>query len=215
MRARRRGPSASWSTVAACSTDSVMTPLIAAQALDPFRYAGVARRRYQRAKTTSRGTPVRSATAVHGETRNAATSVRAIVVVVTRTRGTPKRTTHCTRSTSFVVRPSRSPVPARSTVERGRCVTVWRNSSRSCAKMLSPSTIACRCPTPAKSVCSSTAMVSSTPTRATTSRVVPARTASTRSPSIHGTASAASAAPAWRTTTPTSASRWFRSRRRE
>jgi hypothetical protein len=87
---------------------------------------------------------VSSASATSASVASAATRVSAIVAVVTRIRGTPKRTVYCTRSMSVVVRATRSPVPARSTVDSGRRVTRVTNSSRRSANTVSPSTIAAR-----------------------------------------------------------------------
>ena len=64
----------------------------------------------------------------------------ATVTVAIRVSGTAKRTTSATSSTSRVERASRSPVPACSTVPRGRASTPSRNSSRSSARTRSPRT---------------------------------------------------------------------------
>ena len=52
--------------------------------------------------------------------------------------GMPNRTTCENASTSLVVRETRSPVPARSTVDSGSETTRSMNSSRSSAKIVSP-----------------------------------------------------------------------------
>lgn len=87
------------------------------------------------------GTPTNRDTATSGEVSMLATTVSRIVTTATMSRGTPNRTACWMRLTSFVVRATRSPVPARSTVERGRVVTVSRKSSRSSAKTVSPKII--------------------------------------------------------------------------
>ncbi len=58
----------------------------------------------------------------------------------TSTDGTANRTVSDSASMSFVVREIRSPVPARSTVDRGSASTRSMNCSRSCANTFSPST---------------------------------------------------------------------------
>ena len=80
-----------------------------------------------------------------------------MVTTATITRGTPKRTACWSLLTSFVVRATRSPVPARSTMDSGRAVTFSMNSSRSSANTSSPNTIDARCANRMSTVCASTA----------------------------------------------------------
>ena len=166
-RSRRRAPSPSASTVRAPSTDSVIVPLSVAYAADSRRYAGAARRRYQRTTGSSTGSPASSPSATTGLVTRAATAVSAIVAPATSTRGTPNRTVYCTRSMSVVVRATRSPVPARSTTDSGSRVTVVTNSSRSSANTSSPRTIADRCAERISTVCTSTATTSAATVRST------------------------------------------------
>ena len=174
-------------------------------------YAGVARLRYQRTIATIDGTPTNSATATSGATTTLAATVSTIVTTATITRGTPKRTACCSLLTSFVVRATRSPVPARSTTDSGRAVTVSRNSSRSSAKTFSPKTIDRRWAYRMSPVCVSTASTPTT-TRVLTYRAsVPRVTASTRRPSSRGPASPAIAASVCSTAMPVSGRRCRRS----
>ena len=156
-RAIRRRPRRRASTVRAPSTDSVMVPLSVAYAADSRWYAGVARLRYQRTRITSVGTPMNIAIETSGDTTRHATIVSVMVTTATITRGTPKRTACCSLFTSLVVRATRSPVPARSTVDSGSAVTFSMNSSRSSAKTSSPNTIDERCAKRMSTVCASTA----------------------------------------------------------
>ena len=70
--------------------------------------------------------------------RNAATQVIATVTTATKIDGIPNRATCDNASTSLVVRETRSPVPARSTVDSGSETTRSMNCSRSSAKRSSP-----------------------------------------------------------------------------
>ncbi len=64
--------------------------------------------------------------------------VIATVITATNNEGIPNRTTCESASTSLVVRATRSPVPARSTVDRGRLTARATNCSRSWANTVSP-----------------------------------------------------------------------------
>ncbi len=61
-------------------------------------------------------------------------------MLATRTAGTANRTVSANASMSLVVREIRSPVPARSTVDKGSPRTRSTNSSRSWANTRSPRT---------------------------------------------------------------------------
>src|SRR6476646_1835407 len=86
------------------------------------------------------GTPSTIGRATSAPVTTAAATVRAVVMMATNSDGMPKRTTCESASTSLVVRDTRSPVPARSTVDSGRLVTRDTNCSRSCANTVSPRT---------------------------------------------------------------------------
>ena len=107
--------------------------------------------------SSSEGTPTNIASATSGAMNRHATTVSTMVTTATITRGTPNRTACCSLFTSLVVRATRSPVPARSTVDSGRAVTASMNSSRSSANTSSPKTIDVRCANRMRTVCVSTA----------------------------------------------------------
>ncbi len=65
------------------------------------------------------GAPASRGSAISGAVKNAATTVRATVSEATSTSGTANRTVRASASTSPVLRVTRSPVPARSTVDSG------------------------------------------------------------------------------------------------
>ena len=73
-----------------------------------------------------------------GEVNRAATIVISTVIPATNSDGMPNRTTCDKASTSLVVRATRSPVPARSTVDSGKLTARPTNCSRSWAKTVSP-----------------------------------------------------------------------------
>ena len=93
--------------------------------------------RYHRVPTKSSGTPARQGSAATGLTQMAAATVSTVVTAAISVSGTAKRTVRASASTSAVVRETRSPVPARSTVESGRASTRRMKSSRSSANILS------------------------------------------------------------------------------
>ncbi len=111
------------STVADCSTVSVISPDTSALSADAARYAAIVRRRYLRI-TKTRGTNERTTTK---PTRHSMTSAATTVTITwndsTMSRERPRRKMNSTRLTSEVVRPRRSPVPAASTTDSGKCIT--------------------------------------------------------------------------------------------
>jgi hypothetical protein len=198
--------------VRAPSTVSVMVPLSTAYAADSRMYAGVARRRYHRTMTTMVGTPTNSATDTSGSITRHAATVSVIVTTATITRGTPNRTACCSLLTSLVVRVTRSPVPARSTVDSGNDVTVSRNSSRSSAKTFSPNRMDARCAYRMSPVCVTTAARPTATAVLMYRASVPRVTASTMRPSSSGPARPAIAASVCSTAMPPRGRRWRRSR---
>ncbi len=72
------------------------------------------------------GAPPSSGSASSGPVRKAASTVSTTVMDATRTSGTANRTVRDSASTSPVLRVTRSPVPARSTVDSGRDSTFSR-----------------------------------------------------------------------------------------
>lgn len=79
-------------------------------------------------RTTTHGS------ATSGAVTNAATSVSTAVAVAMSVSGTANRTLRDIASMSLLMRVSRSPVPARSTVDSGSETTLCKKSSRSWAK---------------------------------------------------------------------------------
>ena len=97
--------------------------------------------------------------------------------MATSTSGTAKRTVRASASTSPVLRVTRSPVPARSTVDSGSDSTRSRKSSRSSANTVSPSTNdALRATTRSAPSARASATASSIASRSTCSVVVPSLT---------------------------------------
>ena len=92
--------------------------------------------------------------------------VKTIVTVHTMICGMPTRTRNSMRETSLVVRPTRSPVPAVSTADSGRCTTRFIIRSRRSAKTDSPSVRAYIC---AKRLIVAPMMVTTTMMRTTRS----------------------------------------------
>jgi hypothetical protein len=88
----------------------------------------------------SAGTPARQGRAAIGFTQNAAATVSNVVTAAISVSGTAKRIVRASESTSAVVRETRSPVPARSTVDSGNASTRRMKSSRSSANICSAST---------------------------------------------------------------------------
>ena len=129
-----------------------------------------------------------------GLTRIAATTVSTVVTAAIIVSGIAKRTVRASESTSAVVRETRSPVPARSTVESGNARTRLMKSSRSRANTCSERTKDARRANHVSTVCASTNPASSATTRSMWDVVVPSSTAWTSSPSRRGPASPATAA---------------------
>ena len=105
--------------------------------------------------TTSGSTPARQASAAGGLTHTAATTVSTVVTAAISVSGTAKRTVRSIAATSAVVRETRSPVPARSTVESGSASTRCMKSSRSSANICSESTNEARRANHVSTVCAS------------------------------------------------------------
>lgn len=99
----------------------------------------------------------------------AATAVAVTVVTATTMAGMPKRMMCANESMSLVVRVTRSPVPARSTVDRGRRTDEVMKSSRRRAKMRSDNTNEARLATQVSTVWVRIAATSS-PMRTSTRR---------------------------------------------
>ena len=90
------------------------------------------------------GTASSTGSATFQPAAKVATVVSTVATVATSTDGTANRTVCDSASTSRVVRVTRSPVPARSTVDSGSATTRSMNCSRSWANTVSPSTNDCR-----------------------------------------------------------------------
>ena len=125
--------------------------------------------------------------------------------------GTANRTLCDSASTSREVRVSRSPVPARSTVDSGMASTRSTKSSRSSASTRSPSRAEASMANRTSTACTTTnagdrQRRSGRPRRS----CVPCWIASTRSPSSHGAASPATAASTCRPSATASARGWRR-----
>src|SRR6476661_5851165 len=117
-------------------------------------------------------------------------------------------------STSFVVLATRSPVPARSTVESGSSTTRSMNSSRSSAKIVSPMTNEARRANHVTTVCTTTAPAIQSARRLTTSSERPWLISSTSRPMTRGATRAATAATACSPMTTRMLPRWRRTRPR-
>jgi hypothetical protein len=170
-----------------------------------------ARRRYQRVDTHSGGTATSAPSDTCGATANAAATVSTVVVVETTNSGTASRTVRASTSTSPVIRVSRSPEPALSTVDSGSATTRSRKSSRSSANTCSASVSDTTRDHRVSAVCNSTNAASVVARVSTWPRVVPRDTDSTSRPSSGGPASPATAAAAYRPSAPSSARGWRRS----
>ena len=117
------------------------------------------------------------------------------VTAATKIDGTPKRMTCESASTSLVVRETRSPVPARSTVDSGSSTTRPMNCSRSSAKTVSPMTNDARRANHVTTVCTTTAPAIQRARVLTTSSERPLLISkSTSRPMTRGATSAATAA---------------------
>jgi hypothetical protein len=125
----------------------------------------------------------------------AATAVAVTVVTATTMAGMPKRMMCANESMSLVVRATRSPVPARSTVDRGRRTDEVMKSSRRRAKMRSDNTNEARLATQVSTVWVRIAATSS-PMRTSTRRRLgdPVVTSCTTWPTTHGPTRATRAA---------------------
>ena len=131
-----------------------------------------------------------------GEVNSAATTVIATVIVATNSDGMPNRTTCESASTSLVVRATRSPVPARSTVDSGRLTARATNCSRSRANTVSPRMNDNRRAAQVRQVWATTATARPTAISSTACRLPRPLTSSTSRPTSQGAASAARAARA-------------------
>ena len=90
--------------------------------------------------TTRIGTPTRQGSAAIGLTQTAATTTSSAVTQAIDVSGIAKRIVRASASTSAVVRETRSPIPARSTVESGSARTRRMKSSLSSVNMRSERT---------------------------------------------------------------------------
>jgi hypothetical protein len=142
----------------------------------------------------------------------AATAVAVTVVTATTMAGMPKRMMCANESMSLVVRATRSPVPARSTVDRGRRTDEVMKSSRRRAKMRSDNTNEARLATQVSTVWVRIAATSS-PMRTSTRRRLgdPVVTSCTTWPTTHGPTRATRAAMPCQSRTQVSGPRWWRS----
>ena len=86
------------------------------------------------------GAPTRQGSAAIGLTHTAAATTRSAVTHAIDVSGIANRIVRASASTSAVVRETRSPIPARSTVESGSASTRRMKSSRSSANIRSEST---------------------------------------------------------------------------
>ncbi len=86
------------------------------------------------------GAPTRQGSAAIGLTHTAAATTRSAVTQAIDVSGIANRIVRASASTSAVVRETRSPIPARSTVESGSARTRRMKSSRSSANIRSEST---------------------------------------------------------------------------
>ena len=111
--------------------------------------------------------------AASGLTQTAAATVRTVVTAAISVSGIAKRIVRARESTSAVVRETRSPVPARSTVESGRASTRRMKSSRNSAKICSERTNEARRASHVRTVCASRKAASTRTSLSTYSRVVP------------------------------------------
>ncbi len=152
------------------------------------------------------------ASAASGEVITAATTVAAIVVTATTIAGMPKRMMYAKESMSFVVRATRSPVPARSTTESGSLTDEPMKSSRSRAKMRSERTNDALRATQVSAVWATSATTSTPMSTSMRARLrSPVVTSSTTWPTTHGPSRATSAARPCQTSTQVRAPRWWRS----
>ena len=156
------------------------------------RAAQVPARADPRAPARRRGT----GSAAIGLTQTAAATVSTVVTAAISVSGTAKRIVRASASTSAVVRETRSPVPARSTVESGSASTRRMKSSRSSANICSESTNEARRAKKVRIVCASRQPASRSTSRSTYDRVVPSSTDSTSRPRSAGPARPAVAAAA-------------------
>ena len=142
----------------------------------------------------SAGRPVMHESAASGFTSRAAATVSVAVTDAIRISGTAKRIVRASASTSAVVRETRSPVPARSTVESGSASTRRMKSSRSSPKICSERTKDARRANQVRIVCTSRNAASAATSLSTWLRVVPSCTDCTSAPSSAGPARPAAAA---------------------
>ena len=102
------------------------------------RYAGRARRRYQRSTTGMPTSAIRPTSPSTGESRTTATTMITAWTRANIISGAASRSTTETRVASVVALAVRSPVPARSTVRAGSRISRSVNCSRSRAAVRSP-----------------------------------------------------------------------------
>ena len=196
------------------STVSLTVPARVAYDARSQRYPAGARFRYQRVLKKSSGTPTRAGRAASGLTQIAAATVSTVVIAAISVSGTAKRTVRASESTSAVVRETRSPVPARSTVESGSASTRRMKSSRSSAKTFSESTNEARRANQVRIVSTMRKIASRPMISSTCFVVVPSCTDWTSAPRNAGPARPAVAAAACRPIMPSSGRRLRRPSRR-
>ena len=163
------------------------------------------------AETTASARRSGSGSASSGPTSTSAPTVSTPVTIAISVSGTANRTLSDSASTSREVRVSRSPVPARSTVDSGMASTRSTNSSRSSASTCSPSRAEARYGEPHQHrLRRPRTRRWPSAIRSTVHRAVPCWIASTRSPSSRGAARPATAASACRPTRERRARRGWR-----
>ena len=154
------------------------------------------------------GTPTMHGSAAIGLTQTAAPTTRSAVTHAIDVSGIANRIVRASASTSAVVRETRSPIPARSTVESGRASTRRMKSSRSSANIRSERTNEARRAKNVRIVCATrkTARIATTRSISAVSMLV--WSPCTSEPRSGGPTRPVAAARACRTRTPIIARRW-------
>ena len=154
------------------------------------------------------GTPTRQGRAAIGLTQTAAMTTRSAVTHAIDVSGIANLIVRASASTSAVVRETRSPIPARSTVESGSASTRRMKSSRSSANIRSERTKEERRAKKVRIVCATrkTARIATTRSICAVSMFV--CRSWTSEPRMGGPTSPVAAARACRMTTPTIFPRW-------
>ncbi len=198
VRRIRRSVRPSASTVRAPSTVSASPSVTWLYAAFSRRYPAEARRRYQRPPAHSTGIANRHGRPSSGPVSSSAPIAKQPVTEAIRISGTANRTLVESAATSREVRVSRSPAPARSTVDSGRASVRRTNSSRSSASTCSPRRAEAKLATRTSTACTRMKPAINRITVSTRVRVVPRWIDSTRSPISRGLTRPATAASACR-----------------